>query len=310
MPVLEVEDLAVSFRQYSTGLRQTELKVIHGLHLSIEPGEITAVFGASGSGKSLLAHAVLGILPGNATVTGEIRFDGVPLTRERQETLRGREIALVPQSVNYLDPLMRVGKQVEASVCGASRSFRLNSVLEVFKRYKLGPDTAGKFPFQLSGGMARRVLVSTATLSGARLIIADEPTPGLDAEALAEALRLFKQLAQEGCAVMLISHDIEAALQIADKVAVFYAGTTVEVAAAGDFSGDGSRLRHPYTRALWNALPQNKFAPIPGVQPHPNAMPPGCLFAPRCSLATGECAAARPAVREIRGGKVSCLHVT
>ncbi|MDF2960282.1 MAG: ddpD [Paenibacillus sp.] len=307
MAILEVNDLTVSFTQYTAGLRQNILKVIQGLHLSIRAGEIVAVIGSSGSGKSLLAHAVLGILPNNATVTGQILFDGKPLTPEQQAGLRGREIALVPQSVNYLDPLMRVGKQIRKAVKSGDRDGKLK---KVFERYRLHPGTAGKFPFQLSGGMARRILVSTATVSGARLIIADEPTPGLDPAVVTEALSIFRELADEGCAVMLISHDIDSALRVADKVAVFYAGTTVELANAGDFKGDGSGLRHPYTRALWRALPQNEFVPIPGVQPHPNALPPGCLFAPRCVNASAECAVAQPEVREVRGGMVRCLHAT
>lgn len=308
--LLEVNDLTVSFTQYTAGLRQSILKVINGLHLTIQAGEIVAVIGSSGSGKSLLAHAVLGILPGNATVTGQILFDGLPLTLEKQAELRGKEIALVPQSVNYLDPLMQVGAQVRASIHSGNREDREDKLNQVLARYRLQPDTAKKYPFQLSGGMARRILVSTATVSGARLIIADEPTPGLDPAVVTETLSFFRELADEGSAVMLISHDIGSALSVADKVAVFYAGTTVELANAEDFAGDGAGLRHPYTRALWRALPQNEFVPIPGVQPQPSALPSGCLFAPRCGNATLECATAQPEVRSVRGGMVRCLHAT
>lgn len=308
MPILKVSDLSVSFTQYAGGgMKKQTLQVIQGLHLSIEPGEIVAVIGSSGSGKSLLAHAIMGILPSNAAVTGAIEFDGVPLDAERQATLRGKEIALVPQSVNYLDPLMRVGRQVRSSAKGGDPAAEQRSV---FERFGLSSAVERMFPFQLSGGMARRVLVSTATISGAKLIIADEPTPGLNPEAVQEALSQFKELAEDGCAVLLISHDIESVLPIADKVAVFYAGTTVEIAPAAEFSGDGGQLRHPYSRALWKALPQNDFIPIPGSQPSPNALPAGCLFAPRCSAATPDCTAARPEVRILRGGTVRCIHAS
>lgn len=307
MNALEVDGLSVSFTQYTGGLKQRTVRVIHDLHLTIQAGEIVAVVGSSGSGKSLLAHAVLGILPSNAVMTGSIRYNGEELTAERAAALRGRDIALVPQSVTFLDPLMRVGAQVRSSVREGDAAAKQRAA---FERFRLAPDTERKYPFELSGGMARRVLVSTATVSGARLIIADEPTPGLDPAVVQEALDGLRELADGGCAVMLITHDIESALAVADKVAVFYAGTTVEVAQAGDFAGSGSSLRHPYSRALWRALPQNDFAPIPGFQPHPDALPPGCLFAPRCANATDGCGAAMPAMQELRGGRVRCIHAT
>ncbi|WP_289137840.1 ABC transporter ATP-binding protein [uncultured Brevibacillus sp.] len=306
-PLLEVQDLCVSFVQYTSCLRQSTLQVINNLSVSIYPGEIVAVVGSSGSGKSLLAHAVLGILPGNASFSGVISYDGQALSPKRQAELRGREIALIPQSVNYLDPLMRVGKQVQTSVHAGNPRSRQR---EVFERYQLSPDVDKLFPFQLSGGMARRVLVSTALVSGARLVIADEPTPGLDDAAVAETLDYFRDLADQGCGVMLITHDIEAALKIADRIAVFYAGSTVEIAPVQDFAGEGEALRHPYTKALWRALPQNGFEPMPGSQPLPHELPAGCVFQPRCRQATSECSTERPAMRTVREGMVRCIHAT
>ena len=133
--------------------------------------------GASGSGKSLLAHAILGILPYNSHMEGEILYDGEPLTRERQEKLRGREIALIPQGVTCLDPLMKVGPQLWMGKKDPEtrRQFR-----EALARYGLGPETEDLYPFELSGGMARRVLIASAAAERPRLIVADEPTPGLD----------------------------------------------------------------------------------------------------------------------------------
>jgi peptide/nickel transport system ATP-binding protein len=202
---------------------------------------------------------------------------------------------------------MRVGKQVRNAV---SEGDPAAVQREVFKRYRLDTRVERLFPFQLSGGMARRVLVATALVSGARLLIADEPTPGLDPIVLEEALGHFRELTNEGRAVMFITHDIETALKIADRIAVFYAGTTVEVAPVKDFYGDGVNLRHPYSKALWRALPQNEFQPVPGSQPLPNCLPPGCLFAPRCSMATSECELVQPRIRTLRGGMVSCIHAT
>lgn len=307
MPLLEVNDLSISFSQYTSGLKQQKLNVISNLTIKLEKGEILAVVGASGSGKSLLAHAILGILPSNANVSGMMRYEGEELTPERQASLRGSEIALIPQSVNYLDPLMRVGNQVRTS---ARVGDAVAAQRKVFERLHLHPNVEKMYPFQLSGGMARRTLLSTAIVSGAKVIIADEPTPGLDPLVIKEALESFRELADSGCAVMLITHDIVSALTIADKIAVFYAGTTVEIAPVENFTGDGEALRHPYSKALWRALPQNDFIPIPGSQPHPGDLPPGCLFAPRCPLATSECDRGRPEMRSLRDGMVRCIHAT
>jgi len=307
MSILEVNHLSVSFKQYTAGLKQSHHKVISDLNVTLEAGEILAVVGASGSGKSLLAHAILGILPANASVSGVMTYEGEELTSARQKALRGKEIALVPQSVNYLDPLMKVGKQVRTSVRTGDA---VQAQRKVFERFRLGREVERMYPFQLSGGMARRTLLSTAMVSGAKVIIADEPTPGLDPVVIKEALSHFREFANQGCAVMLITHDIESALQIADKIAVFYAGTTVEIARVEDFAGQGEAIRHPYSKALWRALPQNDFVPITGAQPHPSALPPGCLFAPRCGMATPECLQAQPEMRPLRNGMVRCIHAT
>lgn len=307
MSILEVENLSISFQQYSSGMKRRTLDVMSNLSISLEAGEILAVVGASGSGKSLLAHAILGILPENANTNGEVRYKGEVVTPKGLQRLRGKEIALIPQSVNFLDPLMQVGKQVRQS---ARKGDAVAQQQAVFERYQLAAQVDKMYPFQLSGGMARRTLLSTAAVSGASVIIADEPTPGLDEAVMKEALDNFKEFADEGRAVMLITHDIEAALMIANKIAVFYAGTVVEMAPVEDFTGDGEKLRHPYTKALWKALPQNDFTPIPGAQPQLDDLPAGCLFAPRCPLMTEACTKALPEMRDLHGGKVKCIHAT
>lgn len=302
-PVLAVKDLSVKFRMYKEGLTQHELEVISDLSITVYAGEILAVAGSSGSGKSLLAHAVLGILPGNAQVSGSIEYNGEPLTPQAQERLRGREIALVPQSVSYLDPLMKVAKQVQG-VHGTEEKRR-----SLFQRYGLSENVGKMYPFQLSGGMARRVLVSTAVMGDARLIIADEPTPGLNPEMAEETMRHFRELADQGCGVMLITHDIDLAFAYADRIAVFYAGTTVEVAPVEDFIKGGEALRHPYSKALWHALPQNGFHPLEGFQPYAGSLPGGCLFAERCPQRTQACNS-KVAMQKVRGGEVRCVHAS
>lgn len=307
MPLLEVEGLSIAFSRYTGRFKQTRLHVIEDLHLSVEAGEIIAVIGASGSGKSLLAHAILGLLPANAHVTGTIRYRGEVLDRRKQAFLRGRSIALIPQAVAALDPLMRVGLQVRI---GARGRDPVSAQRQIFRRFGLEEAVERMYPFQLSGGMARKVLFAGVAVLGARLIVADEPTSGMSAQDAREALTQLKAWTSEGAGVILITHDIEAALTVAERVAVFYAGTIVETALAADFSGKGERLRHPYSRAMWQALPQNAFRPLAGTQPHPAELPRGCLFSPRCPLATPACAETRPPVRALRGGTVSCHHAT
>ena len=307
-PILSVKDLGISFSQYTKGLRRRELEVITNLDIDLYEGEILAVVGSSGSGKSLLAHAILGILPDNATTEGNIIYKGKTLTLKDKEKLRGREIVFIPQSVNFLDPLMKVSNQVKISIENKEEANKRQR--DIFNKYGLDKKVDNFYPFELSGGMARKVLLSTALVSDCKVIIADEPTPGLDEKSLNEALKDFRNIADSGCAILMITHDIEAALKIADKIAVFYAGTTLEIANVNDFKGDGKNLRHPYSKALFNALPQNGFKPIKGSQPMPNELPKGCLFQDRCECISDKCRLIRPNARMVRDGMVRCLNAT
>jgi peptide/nickel transport system ATP-binding protein len=228
-------------------------------------GEVLAVIGSSGAGKSVLAHAILGILPANAEIEGQILYQGEALTEERLKQLRGREIALVPQSVSFLDPLVKAKHAVRwaARMCGLrdpeARVAQQNACFAV----GLSEEASERFPFQLSGGMLRRLFLAIATVGKPTVLIVDEPTPGLHPKAVSESLQRLRGFADDGKAVLLISHDIAASLTVADRVAVFLDGTVVEVARAEAFQGQGERLQHPYSRLLWNALPQNAFADIP-----------------------------------------------
>lgn len=300
--ILEIQDLSISFRQYEKGIRQVDLPVISRLNVTVHEGEIVAVVGSSGSGKSLLAHALLGLLPSNAMCSGEFFFLQEPLTPERMEKLRGKEIALVPQSVTYLDPLMKVGKQVRR---GRRDRETVSRQRELFSQYGLAQEVEEKYPFACSGGMSRRILLATALMENPRLIIADEPTPGMELSLAGKAMEDFRRFADMGNGVLLITHDIELALKVADRIAVFYAGTTVEEALVSDFESE-ELLRHPYTKALWRAMPRNGFHPIDGVQPYVKDLPKGCVFGPRCPDFSQECEGEIPE-RVIRCGTVRCI---
>ena len=302
--ILEIEELSLSFSQYENerSSRKIELPVISKLSVSVHEGEIVAVVGSSGSGKSLLAHAILGLLPYNAKVTGNMYYDGELLTEERICALRGNKIAFVPQSTTYLDPLMTVGKQVQ----GGKGEEKKRKQRGLFKRYGLGEEVDTKYPFECSGGMTRRVLLTSALMGDPELIIADEPTPGMDLALAKKSMEDFRNFADEGKGVLLITHDIELALEVADRIAVFYAGTTVEEAPVSDFASEET-LRHLYTKALWRALPQNGFQPLPGVQPYVKDMPKGCPFGPRCSLYTEACQGEIP-MQRVGCGTVRCVR--
>ena len=293
--ILSVEHLMISFSQYERGWRKIQLPVIRDLSINIKGHEIVAVVGSSGSGKSLLAHAVMGLLPANASWKGE------ELTGKRVGELRGRQMVLVPQSVSYLDPLMKVGDQVRRGhKDGISRA----RSREVLGRYGLGEDTEELYPFQLSGGMTRRVLISTAVMEKPELVIADEPTPGLHISAAKRVLSHFREIADGGAGVLLITHDLELALQVADRIVVFYAGTNVEEAAVSDFQKE-ERLRHPYTRALYRAMPSHGFEVQPGAQPYVKDLPVGCPYGPRCPMADQGCME-EIEYRAYEGGMVKC----
>jgi len=301
--ILDIRNLSVTFTQYSRGFQKTELPVIRDLNVRVREGEMTAVVGSSGSGKSLLAHAVMDILPYNAGFSGSIDYMGEPLTSRRIGKLRGREIVLVPQSVAYLDPLMKVGGQLRKGRKDRETGERIS---ETLTRYGLEPEVEKKYPFELSGGMARRILISTAVIERPKLVIADEPTPGLHLDTARRVLGHFREMADGGAGVLLITHDLELALTVADRVVVFYAGTTVEEAPVKDFDREET-LRHPYTRALYRAMPRNGFQFITGTQPFVKDLPKGCPFAPRCGEACEECAGEIP-YREVRGGYVRCVR--
>lgn len=300
--ILKIEHMNISFSQYGKGLRQVELPVIRDLDVEVKAGEMVAVVGSSGSGKSLLAHGVMGILPYNAQMGGTMWYRGEPLTKERIRKLRGKEILMVPQSLSYLDPLMKTGEQIRN---GKKDEKSKKKLKEIFQRYHLKEEVEEKYPFELSGGMSRRILISTAMIEEPHLVIADEPTPGLDLAMAKRAMSHFRELADMGAGVLVITHDLELALEVADRIVVFYAGTTVEEANVSDFQQE-STLRHPYTKALWRALPQNGFQFIEGSQPYVKDMPEGCPFAPRCECCTEACKGEIP-YRSVRGGKVRCV---
>lgn len=256
--ILELKNLHISFTQYTRGLSRRTIESVRGLSFSTYEGEVTALVGESGSGKSLLAHAVMGLLPYNASVSGEIYYCGELLEQKQIEILRGREIVLVPQGASYLDPLMKAGPQILKGKADAQRKEKLRAILE---RYHLKELTTALYPFELSGGMSRRVLIASATIEEPKLVIADEPTPGLEKKTAKMVMGHFRELAEMGSSVLVITHDLELAIETADRILVMQGGCVVEEASPEAFREERT-LCHPYTKALWKAMPSHGFIDV------------------------------------------------
>ncbi|MEU6948634.1 ABC transporter ATP-binding protein [Streptomyces sp. NPDC046316] len=274
------------------------------------PGECLALVGESGCGKSVLASALLGLLPGNAETSGTALLDGVDLLAADERTLastvRGRRIGLVPQSpAAHLTPVRTVRAQLEETVrelTGAPRRERRAAAEAAAERAAFPAGHLDRYPHELSGGLAQRAATALALIGDAPLLLADEPTTGLDRDLVERTVDELRRHADDGRALLLITHDLAAAERVADRVAVMYAGRIVETAAAHRFFGQPGP-RHPYARGLLNALPDHAFIPIPGMPPELTALPPGCAFAPRCPRATQTCATLPEPV-----ASVACHH--
>lgn len=245
--------VSVGFTMYTGMWGRTVSTVVKDADLDVPPGHVHAVIGGSGSGKSVLAHALMGILPDNAEVTGSLTCGGHVIDPHRPGPVQFSGMALVPQSVTYLDPLQKAGDHL--APVAPTRAGRLR----VAERYNLDPGSLDRYPFELSGGMARRFLVAGALESAAPVIIADEPTPGLSEDLAAEILGHLRAAADSGRAVLLISHDVDQACSVADAVSVLHHGRIVETVDPGDLLRRPDRLRHPFTRALSRAMPRNDF---------------------------------------------------
>ena len=253
MNILEVKNLNIGFNMYDKLLNQKLYQMVFDLNVTMKKGEILAIAGSSGSGKSLMAHAILGILPKNTVVSAEIKFKNEIVDEDRLSQLRGKEITFVPQSIAYLDPLMTIEDQLMRKDINKQDFFKVMDTLGFTKA------DLGKYPFQLSGGMARRVLIANTILSKADLIIADEPTPGLSLDLAIEVLNHFRNMANDGKGILLISHDIDLVCNIADRMSIFYGGHILETLNTKDFLKGEKYIRHPLTKAFWKALPQNDF---------------------------------------------------
>ncbi|MEW2382705.1 ABC transporter ATP-binding protein [Micromonospora sp. NPDC047707] len=310
-PLLEIDGLTVRFR-----LPDATVHAVTDLHLTLQPGELLAVVGESGCGKSVLAHALLGLLPGNATVTGHARLrphtgDPVDLTgcgeRHLARTVRGRVVGLVPQSPATALTPVRTGRRLLEETLRAHGHTRRDAPAAADRLAAdvgLDPADLHRYPHELSGGMAQRLATALALAPDPALLLADEPTTGLDRPLADHTLELLRRRCDTGGTVLLITHDLAAARRVADTVAVMYASRIVEHRPTGALFDAPA---HPYTAGLLDALPDRAFRPVPGHPPMLTALPDGCAFAPRCDRATDTCRSL-PGLRADGSGRVACHH--
>jgi peptide/nickel transport system ATP-binding protein len=313
-PLLEIEDLHVHFRT-DQGL----LPAVQGLHLRLAAGRTTCLVGESGCGKSLTAKAVLRLLPENAQQRGRILLEGTDLAAcsERElRRVRGRLVGMVFQEpMTALNPVLTVGSQVAEPLRLHLRRSRADARREAAALLaEVGiPDPRNRcndYPHQLSGGMRQRVMIAMALACGPRLLLADEPTTALDTTIQGQILRLLAARSQErGMAVLLITHDLGIAAQMAETVGVMYAGRLVECAPTQELF---AHPRHPYTQGLLRAAPAlrqpglRRLPTIPGSVPDLRQMPPGWPFHPRCPHALPRCAVQMPPEHAQGPHRVAC----
>ncbi|MET9827820.1 ABC transporter ATP-binding protein [Streptomyces sp. NPDC006385] len=269
-------------------------------HFDVGAGECLALIGESGCGKSVLASALLGLLPANAQTAGEARLGDLDLLAADERTLartvRGRRIALVPQSpAAHLTPVRTIRSQLEETVAALTATrgrTALRAAAEAAaERAAFPADHLDRHPHELSGGLAQRAATALALVGDAPVLLADEPTTGLDRDLVDHTVdELRRHVDIAGRALLMITHDLTAAERIADRVAVMYAGRVVELADAAAFFG-APGPRHPYSHGLLQALPDRAFTPVPGMPPELDALPDGCAFAARCDRAADSCAA-------------------
>ena len=303
MSLLEVRDLTVGFPTETE-----QVAAVRGMNYHVDAGEVVAVVGESGAGKSASAMAVVGLLPEYAEVTGSVRLHGdelMGLSDQRMSRVRGKSIGTVFQDpMSALTPVYTVGDQIAEAIeihnRDTTRSAARARAVELLDLVGIAqPDQRARaFPHELSGGERQRVVIAIAIANDPDLIICDEPTTALDVTVQAQILEVLKTARDvTGAGVLIITHDLGVVAEFADRALVMYAGRAVEVASVGDLYRD---RRMPYTAGLLGSVPRldapqgARLVPIPGAPPSLAALPPGCPFAPRCPLAIDDCRADEP----------------
>ncbi|MER7704949.1 ABC transporter ATP-binding protein [Kitasatospora sp. NPDC097605] len=307
-PLLEVKDLHVEFHT-----RDGVAKAVNGVNYSVAAGETLAVLGESGSGKSVTAQTIMGILdmPPGKISQGQILFRGqdmLAMKEEERRQIRGQKIAMIFQdALSSLNPVMTVGAQLGEMFRvhrGASKKEAREKAIELMERVRIpaARQRVGDYPHQFSGGMRQRIMIAMALSMEPDLIIADEPTTALDVTVQAQVMDLLAELQDEyNMGLILITHDLGVVADVADKIAVMYAGRIVETAPVHDLY---ARPAHPYTKGLLRSIPRldqkgQELYAIKGLPPNLLKVPAGCAFNPRCDVATDLCRTEIPKLHQV-----------
>ena len=319
MALLEVKNLHTYFKT-----RKGIVKAVNDVSYSLEPGKTIGIVGESGSGKSVSAMSILQLLDGNGYIAdGEVIFDGQDLTKLSEKemySIRGNKISVIFQEpMTSLNPVFSVEKQLSEPFIihqNMTKKQAREKALEMLYAVQIpNPEAVlRQYPHQLSGGMRQRVMIAMALACRPKILIADEPTTALDVTIQAQILRLMNELQRDnGTSIIFITHDLGVINEMADDVVVMYCGQVVEQTSARVIFTNCEKS-HPYTEGLMFSIPRidnvnHKLEPIPGVVPHPLALPKGCKFAPRCKYATTKCLEEEPALVEVAPGqKVRCFY--
>ena len=317
-PLLRVEDLTVRFRR-----RNIDVAAVNGVSFALARGETLTILGESGSGKSVSLKALMGLLPDYAQTAGEVWLDGkdiLTLPPSDLSKLRGSAISMIFQEpMAALDPVYTIGDQIAETIVqheGVGRSAAMQRALDLLDHVKI-PSAARRlknYPHELSGGMRQRAMIALALACSPSVLLADEPTTALDVSVQIQILLLLRQLQQEfGMAIVFVTHDVGAAAEISDRIAVMYAGRFVETATAREIM---RTPRHPYTQGLLastvhGGLRGRVLETIPGAPPNLAQLPSGCAFAPRCRHAIEPCMRGEiPVVMSPTGAMVRCVRAT
>ena len=320
MPLLEIKNLKTFFKT-----KKGIVKAVNDVSYSLEPGKTIGIVGESGSGKSVSAMSILRLLDGNGYIdSGSIQFEGRELTTlsmDEMYAIRGNAISVIFQEpMTSLNPVFTVDRQLSEPFIihqGMSKKEAHEQALKMLYDVQIpNPEAViRQYPHQLSGGMRQRVMIAMALACRPKILIADEPTTALDVTIQAQILRLMNDLQKEkGTSIIFITHDLGVINEMADDVAVMYCGQVVEKASARTIFAADSKLSHPYTEGLMYSIPRienvgKKIEPIPGVVPHPLALPKGCKFAPRCKYCTQKCIDEEPVLKDMGNGQqIRCFY--